>query len=983
VTHSMARIRSVELMAGMAAVVFVFLAPRGVASADEGTDFFENRVRPLLVAHCYECHSGEKTKGGLALDTKSGWELGGESGPALVPHRVAESLILSAVRHEGLEMPPGKKLEASEIATLEEWIRLGAPDPRNADAKLGGMREEEAKTWWAFQPLPNYESDLDASRIDRWLNSAMESQGLTPSLPADRRVWLRRATYDLTGLPPTAEEVDAFEEDDAPDAYEKVMERLLASPQYGVQWGRHWLDVVRYADTAGENTDRPLPHAWRYRNWVMDALQRDMPYDQFVRMQIAGDLLGDNGTPTDRRDGIVATGYLAMARRFGHDIDKDMHLTYEDVIDNLGKAFLGLSMGCARCHDHKYDPITARDYYGMVGIFASTRFSFPGCEPKGQPRDLVPLLSEIETDVLLGPWRERQQAIEAANQKIRDEIDVARKGWLERTGQATRLLTESRVEEGASVPLEANPGTLEAGIRVRRGTVLQLTILPNGNHGADSTRVEWNLFEIDGEGRSWSTAELIDGLTATNPHPGAHGSHWCFVESTQSGPAFLNEIRASNGGSDAIVSRSIGDLPSIFSNRSTEPAHVWTVLPPRSLFMHPGPGRPATLAWISPIDGVVRVMGQVADAHPADLDGVSFRLEQLDAPEAGPALLELGKVSSVAMQPLEPQPILPVAFAVMESEPKSVQEHVRGDPEKLGEVVPRRWLQVFGGEPVPPESGSGRKELAEWISSHPLLARVMVNRIWQWHFGHGLVRTANDFGSRGEAPDHPELLDWLATQFVRSGYSIRAMHRLIMRSDAYRRSSLPAGAARSMDPDNRLGAYFSRRRLSAEELRDTLLFVSGNLDTGPGEAHPFPLESLWGFTQHDPFNAVYDHRKRSAYLMVQRQRRHPFLALFDGADPNASTAMRQNTTVPTQALYFLNDPFFHEQSSGVSSAVLSVEGQSQRAIALYRRVFQRSPTDRELDACARFVEQYPAPVEEKWSAWVRVLMASNEFLYLD
>ncbi|MFT5130948.1 MAG: hypothetical protein ACI8W8_004581 [Rhodothermales bacterium] len=767
------------------------------------------------------------------------------------------------------------------------WANAGEPP-----TKLGGMTRAKAKQWWAFRGLPPADSANPAT-IDRFL-------GTTAAESADRRTLLRRASYDLTGLPPTAKEVATFVADPAPDAIDRLIDRLLGSPDYGVKWGRHWLDVVRYADTAGENTDRPLPHAWRYRNWVMQAFNQDLPYDDFVRLQLAGDIVAAAAPEQQRQAGIVATGYLAIARRFGHEIDKDVHLMHEDVIDNLGKSFLGLTIACARCHDHKYDPVSARDYYALYGIFASTRFSYPGCEAQGKPRDLVPL----------------------------------------NTGRAPSILASGQVDEGASA--EFAKGQLS----VRKGEVLQLAVLPNGNYGADSTRVQWR---IEAEGQVWRLADLIDSLTEANPLPDK-GASWCFLAGGDS-TDFLPQKKDALDGHGELRSWSYGDPPSVFVNRSDKPVAVWTELPGRTFFVHPGPKRPVVLAWVSPRDAEVSIRGLVADAHPSGGDGVSFQLTHLASPQAGADLLAGKTRAQVAM-----------AYAVAEGESKDSQIHHRGDPADPGDVIPRRWLEVFGGDLLPTDSGSGRQQLADWIAGHPLAARVMVNRIWQWHFGVGLVATPNDFGSRGKAPANPELLDWLAAQFVSSGFRVKAMHRLIMGSAAYQRR------------------HFPRRRLSAEELRDSLLALSGQLDRKPGQAHPFPPVDSWKFTQHNPFSAVYDSKKRSAYLMVQRQRRHPFLALFDGADPNASTGQRQTTNVPAQALYFLNDAFFHTQAAAIADRLPDDETRITQA---YQTVLQRLPTDNERARTQAFVANYAAPPPETWAAYLRVLLASNEFVHID
>ena len=954
----------------------IALAVPSSAWADAGSEFFESRVRPVLVEHCYECHSAEKTKGGLALDTKLGWEKGGDSGTAIVPGKPNESLLIKAVRYhdEDLAMPPqkkGGKLPDSTIAGLTEWVKIGAPDPRVAVAKFGGMKADEAKSWWAFQPLPKAEN---TRTIDGFIDAKIAEAKLQPATPADPRTLIRRAAYDLTGLPPTPEEVDAFVADKSPDAFAKIVARLLASPQYGVQWGRHWLDVVRYADTAGENTDRPLPHAWRYRNWVMEAFSRDMPYDEFVRLQLAGDVLNANKPEREHSEGIIATGYLAIARRFGHDIDKDMHLTFEDVIDNVGKNFLGLTTGCARCHDHKYDPITAQDYYALYGIFSSTRFAFPGCEPKGQPRDMVPLIPAAQVETLMKPWRERNAKAEAEKKRRASMTSADQKVINDTAAGSTHHLASAKVGEGQSVNFDARK------IAVRKGEVIRLTVSPIGNHGADSTLVEWHIRENGGAGRTWTVADLVKSLTQQNPHPGKDGAQWCFMEATPTGPTFLADKADSINGNSALKKWSNGDTPSVFVNAADQQVMVWTTLQAESFFVHPGPNRPVAVAWVSPFDGEVAVKGRVADVHPAKLDGVAFELHHIATPGYGPALVNVGKTLNDKVIEIEPAPVIPVAYAVAEAAAQNARFQQRGDPEKLGEEVPRRWLSILGGDDVPAGAGSGRKELGDWIAKSPLAARVMVNRIWEWHFGRGLVPSSNDFGARGEKPTNPELLDWLAAKFVESGFSVKAMHRLIMNSAVYRRASATSHAA---DPDNHLLARFVRRRLTAEEMRDSLLTASGQLDQTPAEAHPFPAEATWKFTQHGPFNAVYETTKRSAYLMVQRQRRHPFLSLFDGADPNATTAARQTTTVPTQALYFINDPFFHAEADALAKKLSSQPDDDTRITEAWRILFQRKPTAAEAQRTKAFIASYPADNAGKWAAQARVLMASNEFLHVD
>ncbi|NQV28079.1 MAG: DUF1549 domain-containing protein [Rhodopirellula sp.] len=970
----------------MACVTVLLLTAMSASVQAAGDDdFFEKQVRPLLVSRCYKCHSGVKTNGGLALDSRSGWQKGGESGPAIVPGEPASSLLIQAINYDALEMPPndaGGKLSDAEIAILTQWVKQGAVDPREETVRLGGMSSETARSWWAFQPLPNIEQPATSQQVDQFINAELMKHSLEATSPADRRTLIRRATYDLTGLPPTPDEVDDFVADRSDDAFVKVVDRLLESPQYGVKWGRHWLDVVRYADTAGENTDRPLPHAWRYRNWVMDAMNRDLPFDQFVRLQLAGDILQAEARTAGSDQGIIATGYLAIARRFGHDIDKDIHLMHEDVIDNVGKNFLGLTIGCARCHDHKYDPLTADDYYALYGIFSSTRFSFPGCEPKGQPRDLVPLLPKSQIDELTNAWRQRNSKAEAEKKRREESAAALRTLVKEAETKTSRLLAEAKVAEGASVSLADSKQMSLDQIPVKKGEIIQLTVLPNGSHGADTTLVEWEITESGGMNRKWNVADVIPDLVKGNPYNSDDDSAWCFLDVTD-GPQFLTDRKEVVSGQSDLNAWSLGDTPSVLVNRSAEPVAVWTTLPPRSFFVHPGINRNVAVAWVCPADMTVSVTGRVADAHPAGRDGVAFRFEHFATPEAGRALVELGTLLNSSEVIVEPSPVIPVAYAVVEGTIADARLQKRGDPELLGDPVPRRWLSILGGDPLPENAGSGRQQLGDWIAKHPLTARVMVNRIWQWHFGRGLVASPNDFGSRGQVPSHPELLNWLAAAFKDSGYSVKMMHRLMMNTAAYRRSSTVTESLATHDADNRFLSRFARRRLNAEEIRDSLLAAGGHLDLEPAEAHPFPAEATWNFTQHNPFSAVYTTNKRSAFLMVQRQRRDPYLALFDGADPNASTAVRQLTTVPTQALYFMNAPFFHDQAASFAKRVTQLTDDRGRVGLAFRLLYQRQPTPFESDQAVRFLNQYPGSPEEKWSGYARVLLAANEFLFLD
>ena len=784
----------------------------GIAAplSDEDLAFFEKRIRPLLAQKCYECHSAEskELQGELLVDSRATIRRGGTMGPAVVPGDVEKSLLIQAVRFENadLQMPPDKKLSDEEIADLQRWVKIGAPDPRSTATKHLGKQIDVAvaRQFWSLKPItspavpPVKDAAWPRGDIDRFILAKLEEQGLHPAADADKRTLIRRATFDLTGLPPTPEEITAFLADKSDDAFAKVVTRLLDSPRYGERWGRHWLDVVRYADTAGDNSDYPIPQMHRYRDWVIDAFNRDLPFDEFVRDQLAGDLRGGK-SEEERIQRIIATGYIANSRRFGSRVDDyPQHLTIEDTIDNLGRAFLGTSLSCARCHDHKFDPITTRDYYGLYGVFASTRYPWPGIELDKKQRDFVPLVPP-----------EKEAAMAQA--------------------QGARLKEQSRLD-------------------------------------ADVKKLQ----------------EAVKKAAAA------------------------------------------------------------------------------------------------------------------DKPEAEKKLQEAERLARTHR---EQPPLFETAYAVVDAATRQdAAVQIKGDPARAGDVVPRHFPAVLGGSSLPENlESSGRRELAEWIVSaeNPLPARVMANRIWQHHFGRGLVPTPNDFGKQGKPPTHPELLDYLATQLRRGGWSIKGLHRLIMLSRTYQQSSERDAQSLAQDPTNEWLSAYPRRRLDAEAIRDSLLALGGNLDLSPAGPHPFPAQETWGFTQHSPFKAVYESNRRSVYLMTQRIQRHPYLAIFDGADPSTSTAARMTSTTPLQALFLLNDSFVHEQSRMLANRILahSSEGVGRVTFA-YELLFGRWATEEEIRAAQDFLANADKLLRaegvaadrleaEVWQAYVRALLRLNEFVYLD
>ena len=993
-------------------VGLVLFASSALAASDaERLTFFENRIRPVLVEHCYECHSAtaKKVKGALKLDTREDFLKGGTDGEIVAAGEPEKSRLIHAVRYEDEDtrMPPSKdgrkKLPETVIADLTAWVKMGAPYPETSAAVLA---KNKAARPWAFEPVRNPQAPVaknttwPATSVDSFILGKMEEHGAQPAVAAEKRTLIRRATYDLTGLPPTPGEVDAFLADESPNAYATLVERLLASPRYGERWGRHWLDVVRYADTAGDTADYPAGLAWRYRNYVIDAFNADKPYDEFLREQIAGDILAEQGPRERFAERIIATGFLAITRRFGFDSEKYQHLMIQDTIDAVGQSVMGLSLGCARCHDHKFDPVSMKDYYALYGIFDSTRYAFPGSEQKNKSRAMVPLLPPDEAQ---RQWREYDRLVAA---KVAKQKQSAPPAVLRSLREPDGDFEMQKDAAGGSYGVLVTPWMWEGEISVTREAQSPFkNLYPFGNFGASIAggEVDYRLGQSLHVMRVGDKNRKLYVNLDFRAQPGATGMHRFWL-GAQSGAAAV-EVFISGG---AISLRS-GDGMRVLTELKPK---AWVNLqleidfgtrtfggkvdmPERGSAFS---GVPFTAGWVGSIDYVgLDSTARAGAALPGlEIDNFAIQKEPIASASTTPPTaaddapgMDRSLVSLIEDGPDD------LAYAVVEGTPHDVRVQLRGEPERPGAETARGFIASLGGGPLPAGTkGSGRLELANWLTrpDNPLTARVMVNRIWQYHFGRGLVTTPNDFGTRGQLPTHPELLDHLATKFIESGWSVKAMHRLIMLSATYRQASQVAEKNGATAPAESYAA-FPRRRLSAEELRDSILAISGELDLVPGRGHPFPSAIKAAFTQHAPFSAVYEHNKRSVYLMTQRNKRHPFLALFDGSDPNASTADRRTTTVPTQALYFLNAPFVHEKARSCAERLIAAHSDEMERIRLaWRLTTGRAPTDIELSEAATFLAAYRAELKtagEKnvdavaLAAYVRTLFASNEFLHLD
>ncbi|MDB5339267.1 MAG: Protein of unknown function (DUF1553)/Protein of unknown function (DUF1549)/Planctomycete, partial [Planctomycetaceae bacterium] len=957
-------------------------------------------------------------------------------------------LIIQAIRHEeGMMMPPKGKLEDREVAALVSWVKAGAVWPEGM--KLSGDAPElrsgpitaAERAFWSFQPITDPQPPaVDAAAvvrndIDRFVIAKLAATGLTMRSPADKRMLLRRASFDLTGLPPTPSDVDSFLKDESPEAFSKVVDRLLGSKAYGERWGRHWLDVVRYADTAGETADYPAPLAYQYRNWVINAVNADMPYDEFLREQLAGDILGQemisklSGPPDAAalekyRQMLIATGFIAISRRFGFDVENYHNLTIQDTIDTVGQAVLGLTLGCARCHDHKFDPVSGKDYYALYGIFDSTRYSFPGSEEKKRPYDSFPALP---------PDLAASRKAEFDAQLAKIEADIKQLEG-EKTALATGLATVvgSSGYNGFEMETIGQP-PIKPWSTLAKVTVTETSqspfnnVFPLGTRGlAFPNNIDNNAFvrTLDPVHKAETTPLLYYSIDFRNTSPAetGPGSYRFYVGH---GPGASPAVEIGING-EALRAKSGAKYEVIREIKPGQWYNLQLALDLRTktysgTLGFPGDVTPfKDLAFSDGWDGLIDTTfvdrygptGGTLPAHEVDnlvigtapfaaVDKSIDNAEQR-ANEVRTLLAKSDGLNSqlVALMTQRDQlkksgPYDTVFGAIEKDKPTNAQMQLRGEKLKLGDTVPRRNLEILGGEPVPENTGSGRLQLAQWLTrpDNPLTPRVMVNRIWEQHFGHGIVSTENDFGSRGQRPTHPELLDWLATRFVQSGWSLKAMHRLIMNSATYQQTSAYDPKAAEMDPDAKLLWRFNRRRLSAEEIRDAMLFVSGDLDPTMGAEHPFPPVESWGFSQHGPYYGVYATNRRSIYLMQQRLKKHPFLGLFDGADTNVSTARRELTTVPTQALYLMNNEFVHERSASLAKQIVATTTTDpQRVNDLFVSALGRPPTAEETADSTAFLASYEQALasgtpeqrrQTAWSALVRTILTRNEFLFVD
>ncbi len=895
---------------------------QGASSPSEATEFFESKVRPLLAEHCYECHSALKnTKGGLALDTRQGWEKGGDSGAALIPGDPAHSLVLKAVRYEdaSLEMPPKKRLSPEHVAVLEQWIQMGAPDPRLAEngAATGdaASKLEEGRKHWAFQapvrsPLPVVrDTQWPKNAVDHFILATLEARNLKPVAPAGKRELIRRATFDLTGLPPSPTEVDAFLADASPNAFEQVVDRLLASPSYGERWARHWLDVARYAeDQAHTFGVTPNTSAYRYRDWVIGALNRDMPYNEFVTRQIAGDQLGES--PEQTREQIASLGFFGLGAVYykNSDAAKAAADELDDRVDALTRGFLGLTVSCARCHDHKFDPIPTQDYYSLAGVFRS-------CQLVNSP---------LAHDEEVRAYDAAQAAIKEMEKQMQQKAVDARLDSLEAELELVPVYVQT-VWNQLRGPKPEKPPTLA-----------QLA----SNAGLKETRL-----------RRWS--EFLSGKRAVD-----------FPSMRPWTELMEKPLQRREGGTLSENETPPADF--VAAAETIRESLRSALLEWREL-RSKNPKGGALQGAVKELDGLIGERGPLG-AAPDDLA------------QANSEFGEMKRACDEAKK--NAPPMYPVAHAITDKKIEDMPVFIRGNPAKPGEVAPRRFLRILSRESEPPKftKGSGRLELAAAIASadNPLTARVMVNRVWKDHFGRGIVGTPSNFGALGEAPTHPELLDYLAIRFMENGWSLKALHKELMLSATYQLGSSGDAHNERIDADNQWRWRMQRTRLDVESWRDALLTVSGLLDPSLG-GPSFQLSDA-------------SSRRRTVYAKVSRHDLASLLRLFDFPDANITSDKRTETTVPQQQLFVLNSPFMSQQAKAFAKRLQADAGlpdEASRIQRAYQLAYGRAATDVEMDLIQGYLgekDSVETQAQNKLTRWERVahtLLSSNEFLYVD
>jgi len=1069
----------------------VFTAALAASPSAEQLEFFEAEIRPLLVEHCHACHSSKASQvfAGLRLDSAAGIRKGSDGGPILSAADPLNSKLLLALRGQGKQMPPTGKLPPAKLATLTKWVQMGAPWPEEPEAAPDPSApfdlEARKASHWAWQAIRRSEPPAVRNEswpihdLDRFLLARLEQEGLQPSAAADRRTFIRRATFDITGLPPTPEEIDAFVEDPSPEAEQALVDRLIASPRFGEHWARRWMDLVRYAESHGSEGDPDTLEAWRYRDYLIRAFNADVPYDQLVREHLAGDLLLKPriNAEINVNESLLGTAHFRLIEHSFQPVEpwEDRVKWTDNQVDVISKTFMGLTVSCARCHDHKFDAISQKDYYALFGVVKGarpTQRAFDDVayltktrgqltELKGKiklqlaeawldassdlfesdvtnrealwgpesPLHVWALLRDLEGDELREGWEQLAAywKLETATRKRFNETrfdwqwDLSKRAdydkWLghgvglpkrpSKPGEFALLPSGNQIVRGiysagvyTHLLTEKHNGVLQSprftvdsdyiSVRLAGGnfSTVQLIIenysVPRGGiyhqrYNAKSDQGDWHTWETDywkGFSAYLEYATLqdstiyrpdtIDARKKPRPEPDKDGRSYFGV----------GQVAFHNG--DDTPRDSIAPILHVLAAEPPGSKQELTELYQRLLV-------DAIEAWRD---------GSLGEQQAAFLD-VFVRNNLL--PNSVKDLDAIGKLVTDYRKLEEQTPVPRRAPVVIDEGGPGQALLVRGDHKNPGDIVPRRFLTALGGREYP-DSAAARLALAEDLTapSNPLAARVMVNRIWLYLFGRGLVRTVDNFGRLGEAPTHPELLDYLADRFMKEGWSIKEMIRVLATSRAYRMSSEASAKATETDPENRLLQHIPIRRLEAEAIRDTLLAISGRLDsTMHGKSIPVFYAYGRGKTKGDkPVGPLDGDGRRSIYQEIRRNAHNPFLEVFDQPKPSSTRGQRDETNVPAQSLTMLNSPLVIGQAKVWAERLAKTEDASvgARVDRMFARAFGREPTTNERDRAETFIAELAAKhevpgddllaSEQVWQDFAHALFNLKELLYI-
>ena len=1040
----------------------VLIAAMGNLAADEGNDFFEKKIRPVLVKHCYKCHSAEsekngKLKGKLRLDLREGIRGHGESGLiSVAPGKPDKSNLYRAISYLDSEllMPPKSRLAKSVVDDFKHWINMGAPDPRDGKLTKANTKSidfNKARNFWSFKKQKNPDLPIvkDTSwpreDLDFFVLNQLEKRRLQPATSADKRTLIRRATYDLIGLPPTLDEINDYLNDESSNAFRKVIDRLLASPHYGEKWGRHWLDVARYADSNGLDENLAYVNAFRYRNYVINAFNEDKPYDQFVREQIAGDLLqpDPNESETDQHARHIATGFLSVgAKMLAEDDGQKMEMDIiDEQLDTLGRAFMGMTLGCARCHDHKFDPIPTKDYYALAGILKSTHTmdnhkvvaKWHEVELKtteltakqtkvdkaiNQQKEVIDQFKSKASSIIIEEARSHaaDYLIQALIQNRKNtQIDYVIKEIKSKTkdnreddvilveaetfNRGNGLRSQEGYGEGIGILISSGPTNVEFDLNISKARKYTLHI----RYAAQQSR-PGKLFV-----NNKLTNDNITAATTGTWYPDSQKWHLEGSFKLNSGKNILKfDWPTPTPHIDKLFIMPVGTFESEYIFKSDHLNYEFNKQWIEALKLVEKNANSPLKKWLEFVDNPLKPIDEKTIklirkefSETQKKEPLYELIHDKNGPFKTPKEVEkiFTKTDQDKLKELQKElegieknrPLTPKAMSVREGKIQDLKVHLRGDYMTQGKLVPRGYLQVIANKKVaiPSNKESGRIGFAQWLTNdNPLTARVMANRIWLWHFGQGIVRTPDNFGTLGLRPTHPQLLEWLAIQFIENGWSIKQLHRIIMNSATYRMSSTYNDPAYKLDPDNKLWWRFNRRRLQAEEVRDSILVAADSIEWGmKDQLMKYDPRQYVSQNEHPYFFGS----SRTVYLPVIRSGTFDVLQAFDFGDPAVIQGQRSSTVGAAQALFMMNHDIVAKASERLAKRANGNPNPIGATSQLYTDILKREPTEQELLRALKFVESTPdqvnnnlnKPSQQAWQSLALVLFSSNEFIFLD